>query len=144
MKSAIWREAMDLEELNKAGSGNLIGHLGIRFTDAGDDWIAATMPVDERTRQPYGLLHGGASAALAESIASMASVLVAGPDHQVVGVEINASHIRKATSGIVTGIARPEALGRGTHVWSIRIEDMEGQTVCVSRVLLRVLAPRPA
>ncbi len=122
--------------------GNLIGHLGIRFSEVGNDWLAATMPVDERTRQPYGLLHGGASAALSETVASIAGVLVAGPDYAVVGLELNASHLRKATSGTVTAIARPETLGRGTHVWSVRITDDAGDTVCVSRVLLRILPSR--
>ena len=137
----IWSRSIDLVDLNTAGDGNMIGHLGIVFTESGDDWLAATMPVDERTRQPFGLLHGGASAALAETLASIAGVLVAGEDRAVVGVEINASHVRKVSTGRVTGVARPDKLGRGTHIWSVRIHDGAGDTVCVSRVPLRVLTP---
>lgn len=138
----IWRQPVDLDALNVAGADTLIERLGIVFTEFGADWIAATMPVDARTKQPFGLLHGGASGALAESVASMAGILVAGDGSTVVGVELNASHVRKAVDGMVTGIARPEVLGRGMQVWSVRIEDEAKTTVCVSRVTLRVLQPR--
>lgn len=141
-KATIWTRPVDLDALNLSGADTLIAHLGIVFTTFGDDWIAASMPVDSRTKQPFGLLHGGASGALAETLASMAGLLAAGEGHAVVGVELNASHVRKAVDGLVTGVARPEVLGRGLQVWSVRIEDEAKNTVCVSRVTLRVLPPR--
>ena len=111
-KATIWTRPVDLDALNLSGTDTLIAHLGIVFTTFGDDWIAASMPVDARTKQPFGLLHGGASGALAETLASMAGLLAAGEGHAVVGVQLNASHVRKAVDGLVTGIARPEVLGR--------------------------------
>ena len=115
--------------------------LGIRFTELGDGVLRATMPVDRRTHQPYGLLHGGASVALAETLGSSAGMLMAG-ENAVVGLEINANHLRAVRQGMVTGSARPLHLGRSTQVWQIDIADEGGKPVCISRVTLAVL-PRP-
>lgn len=115
--------------------------LGITFTELGEGYLRATMPVDARTHQPYGLLHGGASVALAETLGSSAGMLAAG-DNAVVGLEINANHLRAVRSGTVTGTARPLHVGRSTQVWEIRIEDEAQRPVCISRITLAVL-PRP-
>ena len=115
-------------------------HIGIQFTEIGDDYIKATMPVDNRTKQPMGLLHGGASVALAESLGSVASVLCVDPEKQtVVGLEINANHIKTAKEGFVTGITKPIHLGRSTQVWEIRIYNEAEQLVCISRITNAIL-----
>ncbi|MBO9830482.1 hotdog fold thioesterase [Xanthomonas sp. A2111] len=134
-----FREPADLAALNADCRDTLIAHLGIVFTEAGPDWLRATMPVDARTRQPYGLLHGGASVVLAESLGSTAGNLCVGPGRICVGLEINANHLRAARSGVVTGTARPLHVGRTTHVWEIHIEDAAGKPVCVSRLTLAVV-----
>lgn len=137
----IWHAGLpDLDALTRAGASSMAGHLGIEFVDVGDDWIAARMPVNERTMQPYGRLHGGASVALAETIASVAGALTVDPARfAAVGMEINANHIRPAAPGFVRATARPEARGRSTQVWSIRIEDEGGRLVCISRFTLAVI-----
>ncbi|WP_369978338.1 hotdog fold thioesterase [Xanthomonas bundabergensis] len=135
-----FRDPVDLDALNAAARDTLIAHLGIVFTEAGPDWLRATMPVDARTVQPYGLLHGGASVVLAETLGSSAGNLCAAPDRICVGLEINANHLRAARAGTVTGTARPLHLGRATQVWEIRIEDAAGKPVCVSRLTLAVIA----
>jgi uncharacterized protein (TIGR00369 family) len=135
-----FRQRPSLEELNRLAAGNLIGHLGIVLTEQGEDFLRGTMPVDERTLQPYGLLHGGASAVLAETLASHAANLcldVPGRD-QAVGLELNCNHIRAVRSGVVTGTARALHVGRSTQVWDIRIEDEQGRLVCTSRLTLAV------
>jgi len=114
--------------------------LGIVFTEVGHDFIRATMPVDERTRQPYGLLHGGASVLLAETLGSSAGMLCVGDEEACVGIEINANHLRGVREGIVTGTARPLHIGGRTQVWEIRIEDERHRLVCVSRITLAVIA----
>lgn len=128
------------EEMNRGSTGTVIEQLGIVITELGEDFLRGTMPVDERTKQPYGLLHGGSSAVLAETLASMAANLCVGdPAHeQAVGLELNANHLRAATSGVVTGTARPLHVGRSTQVWDIRIEDEAGRAVCVSRLTLAI------
>ena len=136
-----WPEDVSLELLNQRSQGTLMEALGIRFTELGEGVLRATMPVDPRTHQPYGLLHGGASVALAETLGSSAGVLMAG-GNAVVGLEINANHLRAVRQGIVTGSARPLHLGRSTQVWQIDIADEAGKPVCVSRITLAVL-PRP-
>jgi 1,4-dihydroxy-2-naphthoyl-CoA hydrolase len=139
--SRVFRQPVDLQQLNALSRNTLIEHLGIVFTAAGEDWLQATMPVDERTRQPYGLLHGGASVVLAETLGSSAGNLCVDPDRQVcVGLEINANHLRVARSGMVTGTARALHVGRTTQVWEIRIENEAGKAVCVSRLTLAVVA----
>ena len=136
-----WPPEASIEALNARSAGTLMQSLGIEFTELGDGFLRATMPVDARTRQPYGLLHGGASVALAETLGSSAGMLMAG-GNAVVGLEINANHLRAVRSGIVTGTARPIHLGRSTQVWEIRIEDEAGQLVCVSRLTLAVIRRR--
>jgi len=127
------------EEMNAWGAGTAVSHLGIEVIEFGEDFIRATMPVDARTRQPYGLLHGGASVLLAETLGSMAANLcLEDPSRQAVGVEINANHVRGVTEGLVTGTARPLHVGRALQVWEIRIENAAGQLVCVSRLTLMV------
>lgn len=135
-----FRAPVDLDALNAAARDTLIAHLGIVFTEAGPDWLRATMPVDARTLQPYGLLHGGASVVLAETLGSSAGNLCVGSDRICVGLEINANHLRAARAGVVTGTARPLHVGRATQVWEIRIEDAAGKPVCVSRLTLAVIA----
>ncbi len=139
----IWwqGELPSLEQLTRLGTKALPERLGIEFVDCGLDWISARMPVDERTQQPFQRLHGGASVALAETIGSMAaSCCIDREKFVAVGMEINANHVRPAYSGWVTATARPEALGRTTHVWSIRIEDEVGKLVCISRFTVAVIA----
>lgn len=139
----VFRAPVSLDELNELSRDTLIEHLGIVFTEAGEDWVRATMPVDARTRQPYGLLHGGASAVLAETLGSSAGNLCIDPATQMcVGLEINANHLRAATRGRVTGTARAVHVGRSTQVWDIAIEDEAGRRVCVSRLTLAVVARR--
>lgn len=140
----VFREPVSIDALNALGRGNMLEHLGIVFTAAGDDWLSATMPVDARTRQPYGLLHGGASVVLAETLGSSAGNLCVDPSsHMCVGVEINANHIRAVTSGLVTGTARALHVGRSLQVWEIGIVDAQGRRACASRLTLAVV-PRPA
>jgi 1,4-dihydroxy-2-naphthoyl-CoA hydrolase len=129
-----------VQELNSGRAGTLIEHLGIEFTEIGDDFIRATMPVDGRTRQPYGLLHGGASVALAETLGSMGATLcVDTGQYQCVGQEINANHVRAARSGLVTGTARPLHVGRRTQVWNIDIVNEAGKLVCTSRLTVAII-----
>lgn len=137
---SIWHIQATLEALNALSAGTMVEHLGIEFTAVGEDSISASMPVDRRTIQPAGLLHGGASAALAETLGSVAANLVIDPaQFACVGLEINANHIRSVRSGVVTGVARPIHLGASTQVWDIRIADEEGRLVCISRLTLAVL-----
>ncbi len=135
-----FRANVGLDELNALSRNTAIEALGIVFTGIGEDWLRATMPVDARTHQPYGLLHGGASVLLAETLGSSAGGLCAPDGCGVVGIEINANHLRGVRSGLVTGTARPLHVGRSTHVWEIRIEDEAGRPVCVSRLTLAVVA----
>ncbi|MEM6335741.1 MAG: hotdog fold thioesterase [Bacteroidota bacterium] len=134
----IWSVRPTVDALNAACQGNMASHLGMVVTEVGDDFIRATMPVDERTVQPMGLLHGGASVALAETLGSMAGFVVAGDGARVVGLEINANHVRAVRNGLVTGTARPLHLGRTTQVWDIRVTDSQDRLVCVSRLTLAV------
>lgn len=130
-----------LDQLTALGTNAMPGHIGIEFTDVGDDWLTARMPVDARTHQPYGRLHGGASVALAETVGSVAAASTVDREKfAAVGMEINANHIRPAYSGWVHATARPENLGRTTQVWSIRVEDEAGKLVCISRLTVAVIA----
>lgn len=126
-------------QLNALSEGTAMQPLGIVFTDIGPDYVRGTMPVDARTRQPYGLLHGGASVLLAETLGSSAGNLCVPAGQRCVGIEINANHVRAARDGIVTGTARPLHIGASTHVWETRIEDERGRLVCVSRLTLAVV-----
>jgi 1,4-dihydroxy-2-naphthoyl-CoA hydrolase len=137
---SIWRSLRTIEELNGNREGTLIANLGILFTEIGADFVRGTMPVDTRTVQPYGLLHGGASVALAETLGSMgASMCVDAAEFQVVGQEINANHVRAARGGLVTGTARAVHLGGRTHVWTIDIVDEAQKLVCISRITMAVI-----
>lgn len=137
----IWHQpSVSVTDLQALGKGNMGEWLGIEFTAIGDDWLEASMPVDHRTRQPYGLLHGGASCVLAETLGSVASSLVVDPSkYLVVGIEINANHVRSARDGIVTGRVKPIHLGAISHVWDIRITNDRNQLVCISRLTVAVL-----
>ena len=134
----MFRKDVTLEQLNALSQGTLMEPLGIAITEIGEDFLRGTMPVDARTHQPYGLLHGGASVALAETLGSSAGGLCVGTDQGVVGIEINANHLRGVSSGTVTGTARPVHVGRSTQVWEIRIEDERSRLVCISRLTLAV------
>lgn len=137
---SIWKIKPNINQLNQMSQNTMLTTIGIEFTELGDDYIKATMPVDHRTHQPMGLLHGGASAALAETLGSFASHLVVdSTKFDCVGLEINANHIRPKTEGIVTGTARPIHLGSKTHIWEIRIEDERNKLVCISRLTMAVL-----
>jgi 1,4-dihydroxy-2-naphthoyl-CoA hydrolase len=137
---SIWRSPRTVEDLNGNREGTLIAHLGILFTEIGADFVRGTMPVDTRTVQPYGLLHGGASVALAETLGSMgAAMCVDAAEFQVVGQEINANHVRAARGGLVTGTARAVHLGGRTHVWTIDIVNEEQKLVCISRITMAVI-----
>lgn len=137
----VWfRKDLQLDALNALGK-NTIGELiGIRFTEIGDDYLKATMPVDHRTKQPYGLLHGGASCVLAETLGSIAAALTVDDKlFKCVGLDINANHLRSATSGYVTGITKPIHIGRTTQVWEIKITDEREKLICISRLTVAVI-----
>ena len=136
----LWLHTPSLEQLNAGAAGSMIRALGIVFTEVGPDFIRAAMPVDERTRQPYGLLHGGASVALAETLGSTgANLSVDGGRFACVGQEINANHLRSAKSGTVIGTARPVHIGGRSQVWSIEIANDARQLVCISRLTMAVI-----
>lgn len=137
---SIWRQRPTVDGLNKFAQNTLLEHLDIRFTEVGDDYLVATMSVNARTHQPFGLLHGGASVALAESLgSSAANCCLDMEQNYAVGVEINANHLRPVRNGQVTGTTRPVHVGRRTQVWETRIEDNAGRLVCVSRLTLAVM-----
>jgi 1,4-dihydroxy-2-naphthoyl-CoA hydrolase len=136
---AIWKQQLSTEEIERITDNTLVRHLGIQVTEIGDDYLKATMPVDHRTHQPMGILHGGASVALAETIGSLGAQMCAEPGYFVVGLEINANHIRSMRSGLATGVATPIHVGRSTQVWNIRIADEQDKTVCISRLTMSVL-----
>ena len=138
----LWKRPLSVETLNAIHVESAAAHLGIEFLEVGDDFIRARVPVDARTRQPLGLLHGGVSVLLAETLGSSGAAYAAAPGHAVVGLDINANHIRSATTGWVTGTARPVHVGRSTQVWHIELLDDAGHLTCVSRLTLAVLAPR--
>jgi uncharacterized protein (TIGR00369 family) len=135
-----WRNLLSVEELNSGRGGTLLEHLDIEFTEVGEDFIRGTMPVDARTRQPYGLLHGGASVALAETLGSTGAMMcVDSKEYQCVGQEINANHVRAMRTGLVTGTARPLHVGHRTQVWAIDIVNEAGKLVCTSRLTIAVI-----
>ena len=122
------------------GAGTMGEHIGLSFIELGNDFLKASMPVDHRTKQPYGLLHGGANCVLAETLGSVASALVINPEKFIcVGIEINANHVRSAREGRVIGTCRPIHIGASTHVWDIRIHDDKERLICVSRLTVSVL-----
>lgn len=139
-KERIFPEYLKLDVLNDMGKGCMVEQLGIVFTEIGDDYLLATMPVDERTKQPLGLLHGGASVALAETMGSVgATVCIDMNKNYAVGLEINTNHIKSARDGKVTGKASPIHLGKSTHVWGIEIVNDQGQMVAISRITMAIL-----
>jgi uncharacterized protein (TIGR00369 family) len=139
---AIWKNPVSVEQLTRIHEGTAVAHLGIEFLEVGDDFIRARVPVDARTRQPYGLLHGGVSVVLTETLGSCGAASACAPGHRAVGLEVNANHLRSATSGWVTGTARPVHIGSATHVWQIELQDDEGRPTCISRLTMAILKPR--
>ena len=136
----IWIVPTTPQRLNELGQGTMLAHLGIEFLEIGEDSLTARMPVDERTIQPAGILHGGASATLAESLGSVAAMLCVDTSRKMcVGLEINANHVRPVRSGYVTGVVTPIHIGKSTQIWQIRITDDADQLVCISRLTLAVL-----
>lgn len=136
----IWKRAASVDTLNGWSRNTLMEALGIRITEVGPDYLRGTMPVDDRTRQPYGILHGGASVALAETLGSTAAMLCCEADRATVGLAINANHLRVARNGMVTGTARPIHVGRSTQVWEIRIQNAADEPTCVARLTMAVVA----
>lgn len=139
----LWKQPPDLDQLNASSKNTMMEVLGIRFSAVGEDYLCATMPVDTRTHQPFGLLHGGASVALAETVGSTAALLSLDTDHELaVGLDINANHLRGVRQGTVTATARALHLGRGTQVWEIRITDEDERLACIARLTMAVVPRR--
>jgi len=137
---AIWFQPLNLDVVQKMNNVNMMKHLGIEVIEFGDDYLKGRMPVDHRTQQPFGILHGGASVALAETLGSNAANLCLNPmKAYAVGLSINASHMRAVRSGYVYGTACPHHLGRSTHVWEIKIVDENDRLICVSRLTMAVI-----
>ena len=135
----IWKQAFTIKDFNDFSQNSIVGCLGIVFTEKGSDFLKGTMPVDKKTIQPYGILHGGASVVLAETLGSAASSMAVDDQHYTVGMEVNANHIKSVTKGIVTGTAKPVHLGNTTQVWDIIIKNDKGQLTCISRLTMAVL-----
>lgn len=135
----IWKRSVTLEALNAMGHDNMVGLLAITFSHIGDDSLEATMPVDSRTRQPFGLLHGGASVVLAETLGSVAGYLCTEGEQRVVGLEVNANHLRSARTGLVRGVCRAVHVGRRHQVWQIDIFDEQNKLCCTSRLTTSVV-----
>ena len=143
MTKPIWFAGVDLAGLNARHAEDINGHLGVELTGHGDDWLEGRMPVDARTRQPMGILHGGASVVLAETLASAAANLcVDRAKAYCVGQEVNANHLRAVSDGYVTGVARPFHLGRTSQVWGIEIRDALDRPTCVARLTIAVVPRR--
>lgn len=138
----IWKKPISLELLTASAANTAVRHLGIEFLEIGADFLRARVPVDERTRQPFGLLHGGVSVVLAETLGSSAAYYACPEGHHCVGLDINANHIRSARSGWVIGTTRAVHIGKSTHVWQIDMQDEAGETTCVSRLTMAILLPR--
>ncbi len=139
----IWQQPISLAVLTAISTNTAVSHLGIEFLQVGDDFISARVPVDARTRQPFGLLHGGVSVVLAETLGSCAANYACPPGFQAVGLDINANHLKGVTSGWVIGITRPIHIGRTTQVWQIDMTNEAGELTCVSRLTMAVLPPKP-
>ncbi|PKO62303.1 MAG: esterase [Betaproteobacteria bacterium HGW-Betaproteobacteria-18] len=138
----LWQQPISVAELTRISLDTAASHLGIEFLEVGDDFITARVPVDARTRQPFGLLHGGVSVVLAETLGSVAANYACPAGHQAVGLDINANHLRGAKSGWVTGTTRPVHIGRSTQVWQIDMVNDAGEATCVSRITMAILVPR--
>ena len=138
----IWQKPISLEILTAGQLDTAVTQLGIEFLEVGDDFLRARVPVDKRTIQPYGLLHGGVSVVLAETLGSCGAAFSCPEGYRAVGLDINANHLKGTTSGWVTGITRPIHRGRTTHVWQIDLQNDAGELTCVSRITMAILAPR--
>ncbi|KMJ44176.1 hotdog fold thioesterase [Xenorhabdus khoisanae] len=136
----IWKRNIDVNMLNQFIDESMVRHVGIEFTQIGDDFIEGIMPVDQRTKQPFGILHGGASVVLAETLGSFAGYLCSEGEQQVVGVEINANHLKSVREGVVKGVCKPIHLGRSHQVWQIDIYNDKQQLCCTSRLTTAVLS----
>jgi len=138
----IWKRPVSIEGLAAMHKDTAVERLGIEFLEVGDDFIRARVPVDSRTKQPYGLLHGGVSVVLAETLGSCGAVACLPEGWRAVGLDINANHLRGAMQGWVTGVTRPVHVGRTTQVWQIDLSNEAGDLTCVSRITMAVLAPK--
>jgi 1,4-dihydroxy-2-naphthoyl-CoA hydrolase len=138
----IWKTTPTAAGLNEVSKNTAVSYLGIEFLEVGDDFLTARVPVNRSTCQPYGLLHGGVAVVLAETLGSTGAACACEPGHKVVGLDINANHIKGTTSGWVTGTARAVHIGRTTQVWQIDLRNDAGELTCVSRITMAVLAPR--
>jgi 1,4-dihydroxy-2-naphthoyl-CoA hydrolase len=143
LNNMTFSQNISLDKLNELGKDNMTGLLGINFTKIGSDFLEATMPVDSRTKQPFGILHGGANVVLAETLGSVASGLTLDPEKQFsVGIEVNANHLKSVKEGLVKGIVRPIHLGKSTQVWEIKIYNSQEELSCISRITLAVMEKR--
>ena len=138
--SSIWTQSISPESLNQVNKNTAAAHLGIEFVEVGDDFLTARMPVDERTCQPFGILHGGVSVVLAETLGSVGAMCSVPEGHRAVGLDINANHLKSASRGWVTGTTKPVHIGRTTQVWQIDIVNEDSQLVCVSRITMAILS----
>ncbi|HET9207265.1 MAG TPA: hotdog fold thioesterase [Burkholderiaceae bacterium] len=139
--AVLWKRPLSVEILTRIHVGTTVEHLGIQFVEVGDDFIQARAPVDARTRQPVGILHGGVSVLLAETLGSCGAAWASPDGHRAVGLDINANHLRSASAGWVIGTSKPVHIGRSTHVWQVDICNEQGQMTCVSRITMAILAP---
>ncbi|MCS4510775.1 hotdog fold thioesterase [Xylophilus ampelinus] len=139
---SIWKSPLSVEILDALNAGTVSETLGVEFLEVGPDFLRARVPVDRRTRQPYGILHGGVSVVLAETLGSCGATYSCTPGHRAVGLDINANHLRATAEGHVTGTSRPVHLGRTTQVWQIDLHNDAGELTCVSRITVAILAPR--
>ena len=137
----IWQQPVSVETLTKIHENTAVAHLGMQFLEVGDDFIRGRVPVDTRTRQPYGILHGGVSVVLAETLGSCGAAYAAPPGQRAVGLDINANHLKSADTGWVTGTTRPLHIGRSTQVWQIELANDQGKLTCVARITMAILAP---
>jgi 1,4-dihydroxy-2-naphthoyl-CoA hydrolase len=137
----IWKNSVSLDEIKRISKDTMVEYLGIEIIEIGEDYLRASMPVCARTHRPMGILHGGASVALAETVGSIAAFLAAPPGKHCVGLEINANHLRSVRSGMVFAVAKPIHIGGTTQVWDIRITDGDGNSVAISRLTIAVLDP---
>ena len=138
--TCIWKQDLSVAILTAIHHQTAVEQLGIQFLEVGDNWIRGRVPVDTRTRQPYGILHGGVSVVLAETLGSCGAAFACPAGQRAVGLDINANHLRSTTAGWVTGTARPLHIGRSTHVWHIELANEQGQLTCVSRLTMSILS----
>ena len=138
----IWQKPISMEAIRASNADTATSHLGIEFLEIGDDFLTGRVPVDARTKQPYGLLHGGVSVVLAETLGSMGAYYASPEGHSAVGLDINANHLKGVTQGWVTAMAKPVHRGRTTQVWQIDMRNDAGELSCVSRITMAILAPR--